>query len=70
MDNQQLEELETYYEQQYHDYFEYVDEEEEQTHKIDYNPNRQYFYYIFTKEHTLIHGDESAKGLYKELISI
>ena len=67
MDSQQLEELEKYYKEQYHDYFEYAGA---QNVKIEYNPNKMYFYYIFSNEHKLIHGDESAKGLYKELIDI
>lgn len=67
MDHQQIQELETYYDEQYHDFFEYMGNEEN---KIDYQPNRMYFYYIYTKEQKLVHGDESYKGLYKEIENI
>ncbi|WP_431027402.1 sensor histidine kinase [Lysinibacillus sp. LZ02] len=67
MDHQQLEELETYYTEQYHDFFEHM---YDQDRKLEFNPNRLYFYYIYTKEQTLVHGDETYKGLYKEIESI
>lgn len=63
MKKQQLEELETYYEKEAHDLLEY--EHEEKT--LSYDPNRTFFYYIFTSDHRLVHGDESFKGLYKDL---
>lgn len=64
MEHQQLEELQTYYTQQKHDFYEHLDEQDK---KIDFNPNRNYFYYIYTKDHAFIHGDESVKGLYHEI---
>ncbi|MFF5994440.1 HAMP domain-containing sensor histidine kinase [Lysinibacillus sp. KU-BSD001] len=67
MDHQQMEELETYYTEQYHDFFEHM---YDQDRKLEFNPNRLYFYYIYTKEQRLVHGDETYKGLYKEIESI
>lgn len=64
MEYQQLEELETYYNEQQHDFFEYLYDQEK---IIDYTPNRLYFYYIYTKEHSFVHADESVKGLYLEI---
>lgn len=63
MKNAQLEELETYYAKEAHDLLEYRDREP----TLSYDPNRTYFYYIYTSDHRLVHGDESFKGFYKEL---
>lgn len=62
MEQQQLEELETYYNKQQHDFFEHLYDEEK---LIDYTPNHTYFYYIYTNDHSFIHGDETVKGLYQ-----
>lgn len=67
MDYQQIDELETLYTEQYHDFFEYMDDQDP---KIEFNPNRMYFYYIYTKEQKLVHADENNKGLYKEIETI
>lgn len=64
MEHQQLEELENYYKQQHHDFYEHLNEKHK---KIKFNPNRTYFYYIYTKDHAFIHGDETVKGLYHEI---
>lgn len=64
MDHQQIDELETYYTEQYHDFYEYM---YDTNRKIDYDPNRMYFYYIYTSDHTFVHADESYKGFYKEI---
>lgn len=62
MEHQQLEELETYYNEQQHDFFEHIHDQEKM---INYAPYRTYFYYIYTNEHSFIHGDETVKGLYQ-----
>ncbi|WP_237658455.1 sensor histidine kinase [Ureibacillus xyleni] len=67
MEHQQLDELETYYAEEAHDLFEHLDEHEK---KINYEPNQTYFYYIYTHDHTFVHGDETVKGLYKEVESL
>ncbi|MGG0656264.1 sensor histidine kinase [Rummeliibacillus pycnus] len=38
--------------------------------EIEYDANRIYFYYIFTKDHKLVHGDESIHGLSNEIDSL
>ncbi|WP_102691000.1 sensor histidine kinase [Rummeliibacillus pycnus] len=35
--------------------------------KIEYDANRANFYYVFTKNNELVHGDESFYGLYKDV---
>ncbi len=67
MEHQQLEELETYYNEQQHDFYEHINEEDK---KIQYAPNRTYFYYIYTSDYAFVHGDETVKGLYREVESI
>ncbi len=67
MDYQQIEELEIYYTEQYHDFFEHMYDRDR---KVEFNENRMYFYYIYTKEHILVHGDENYKGLSKKVESI
>lgn len=64
LENQQLQELETYYTKEQHDLFEHIYEEER---KLTYDPNRTFFYYIYDEDHELVHGDELYKGLYKEI---
>ncbi|MGE7090669.1 sensor histidine kinase [Lysinibacillus sp. NPDC048646] len=60
MENQQIKELESFYLKQEHDFFEYVDDNKK---ILSYDPNRNYFYYIYTKNNSFVHGDESYKGL-------
>lgn len=67
MDHQQIEELELYYNEQYHDFFEHMYDRDR---RVELNEDRMYFYYIYTKEGTLIHGDENVKGLSKKIDSI
>ena len=67
MDYQQIEELETYYKEQYHDFFEHKNDNEG---KLEFNPNGMYFYYIYTKDQILVHGDENYQGLFKDLEKI
>ncbi|TSI04744.1 cell wall metabolism sensor histidine kinase WalK [Lysinibacillus sp. BW-2-10] len=67
MENQQLEELETYYTEEQHDFFEHLDEQDK---KIKYAPNRTYFYYVYTQDHKFVHGDETVKGFYQEIEKI
>lgn len=35
--------------------------------KIEYDANRAIFYYVFTENNELVHGDESFYGLYKDV---
>ncbi|WP_186725708.1 cell wall metabolism sensor histidine kinase WalK [Rummeliibacillus sp. SL167] len=35
--------------------------------EIEYDTNRVYFYYVFTKKHELVHADESLIGLQKDI---
>ncbi|WP_234447959.1 sensor histidine kinase [Viridibacillus soli] len=67
MENEQLDELESYYIKEQHDFVEHKDDKEKH---LTFDPNRNFFYYIYTNDHTLVHGDESFKGLYKELENI
>lgn len=60
MENQQIQELEAFYIKQEHDYFEYANDNKK---TVSYDPNRNYFYYIYTNDHQFIHGDESVRGL-------
>ncbi|MGA3598892.1 sensor histidine kinase [Lysinibacillus agricola] len=64
MENQQINELEDFYAKQEHDFFEHV---YANTKTLNYNPNRNFFYYIYTKDHQFVHGDESYKGLKKQV---
>ncbi|MFJ7698440.1 sensor histidine kinase [Lysinibacillus fusiformis] len=64
MDTQQLEELESIYTKQKHDFYEYKDHDKE---NLSYDPNRNFFYYIYTNNHIFVHGDESYKGLKTQL---
>ncbi|KOS59869.1 HAMP domain-containing histidine kinase [Lysinibacillus agricola] len=64
MEHQQLNELEDFYVKQEHDFFEHVYAD---TKTLSYDPNRNFFYYIYTKDHTFVHGDESFKGLKKQV---
>lgn len=72
MEYQQLEELEIYYEKQLHDIWEHEekDEDEDGRGALSYEPNRMYFYYTYTDENQLVHGDETFVGLYKEMPGI
>lgn len=38
--------------------------------KIEYDANRANFYYVFTKNNELVHGDESFYGLYKDVAQL
>ncbi|WP_369436059.1 sensor histidine kinase [Lysinibacillus fusiformis] len=64
MENQQIKELESFYLSQEHDFFEYVDDNKK---ILSYDPNRNYFYYIYTKNNSFVHGDESFEGLKTQL---
>ncbi|MFJ7952977.1 sensor histidine kinase [Lysinibacillus sp. NPDC096418] len=67
MDSQQLEELEAYSLKQEHDFYEYMNRDQK---KLSYDPNRNFFYYIYTNDHVFVHGDESHRGLNKEIEKI
>ncbi|HJH11640.1 MAG TPA: HAMP domain-containing histidine kinase [Metalysinibacillus jejuensis] len=71
MVQQQKNQLETFYTEQQHDFFTYLQLPESY---LTYDPNRHYFYYIYDKEGTFIHGDESVKDLqpvlYQQFLSI
>ena len=64
MNSQQLEELESLYIQQKHDFYVYGEQDQK---RLSYEPNQNYFYYIYTKKHEFIHGDESHKGMKRPL---
>ena len=64
MDTQQVEELESNYVKQEHDFYEYMGDEKK---RLIYDPNRSFFYYIYTNKHVFVHGDESHKGLKTQL---
>lgn len=64
MDTQQLEELESIYKKQEHDFYEYRHNDQK---KLYYDPNRNFFYYVYTKDHEFIHGDETLQGLEKDI---
>lgn len=64
MENQQINELEDFYGRQEHDFFEHV---HANTKTLSYDPNRNFFYYIYTKNHKFVHGDESSKGLKNQI---
>lgn len=64
MESQHLEELETYYLEEEHDFFEHLDEQDQE---ISYEPNRTYVYYIYTNEREFVHGDETVKGFSHEV---
>lgn len=64
MESQHLEELETYYLEEEHDFFEHLDEQDQE---ISYEPNRTYFYYVYTNEREFVHGDETVKGFSHEV---
>lgn len=38
--------------------------------KIEYDANRANFYYVFTKNNELVHGDEAFYGLYKDVAQL
>lgn len=38
--------------------------------KIEYDANRANFYYVFTKNNELVHGDESFYGFYKDIAQL
>lgn len=66
IENQQLEELETYFSKEEHELFEHRDNRGD----ITYHPGQPYFYYVYTLDRELIHGDETYEGLYDELSEI
>lgn len=67
MEHQQLEELETYYEQQRHDLFEHAYKRKR---IVNYDPNRAYFYYIYSSDDSFVHGDENVDGFIDEIEDI
>lgn len=67
MENQQMTELEDFYVKQEHDFFEHVHENKKM---LSYDPNRNFFYYIYTKDRLFVHGDESYKGLKQQIEKI
>lgn len=67
MEHQQLEELETYYEQQKHDLFEHI---RKRNKHVDYDPNRTYFYYVYDQNNVFVHGDETVYGLLQQIEDI
>ena len=67
MDTQQVEELESNYVKQEHDFYEYMNDDKK---RLSYNPNRSFFYYIYTNKHEFVHGDESHKGLKTQLETV
>ncbi|WP_369592976.1 sensor histidine kinase [Lysinibacillus pakistanensis] len=64
MENQQMKELEDFYVKQEHDFFEHVHANKKM---LSYDPNRNFFYYIYTKDGLFVHGDESYKGLKQQI---
>ena len=64
MENQQMKELEDFYVRQEHDFFEHVPANKKM---LSYDPNRNFFYYIYTKDRLFVHGDESYKGLKEQI---
>jgi len=77
MEQQQYNELETYYWEQRHDFVEEQEDivegkkdDEFDRELLTYEPNRLYFYYIYDNKRNLLHGDESYKGLYEVMGSV
>lgn len=78
MQQQQVQELELFFgKERYHlekdDEFKEEHNKEDQItdgKKIEYDANRANFYYIFTKNNELVHGDESFYGLYKDVAQL
>ncbi|WP_164489572.1 cell wall metabolism sensor histidine kinase WalK [Rummeliibacillus sp. TYF005] len=81
MQQQQVQELEQFFgKERYH--LEKDDEDEDDVHdhnkddqitdgmKIEYDANRSNFYYVFSKNNELVHGDESFYGLYKDVAQL
>ncbi|MFJ7732859.1 sensor histidine kinase [Lysinibacillus sp. NPDC097231] len=64
MESQQILELEDFYSKQEHDFFEHAHANRQ---ILSYDPNRNFFYYIYTKDHKFVHGDESYKGLKEQI---
>ncbi len=61
---QQVQELKLFHEKEhYHLIAPNINKDNE----IEYDANRIYFYYIFMKNHKLVHGDESISGLSKAI---
>ena len=65
MVQQQKNQLETFYTEQQHDFFTYLQLPESY---LTYDPNRHYFYYIYDKEGTFIHGDRSEERRVRERV--
>ena len=63
MNTQQLDELESHYEKQKYDFYAYMHEQQ----RLSYDPDQNYFYYIYTKDHNFVHGDETYKGMQQQL---
>lgn len=78
MQQQQVQELELFFgKERYHlekddDFKEDHNKEDRVTDdkKIEYDANRANFYYVFTKNNELVHGDESFYGLYKDVAQL
>lgn len=79
MQQQQVQELEQFFgKERYH--LEKDDEDDDDDHnkddqitdgmKIEYDANRSNFYYVFSKNNELVHGDESFYGLYKDVAQL
>lgn len=78
MQQQQVEELELFFgKERYHlekddEYKDDHNKDDQITDgmKIEYDANRANFYYVFTKNNELVHGDESFYGLYKDVAQL
>lgn len=65
MENQQIENLERYFEREKHDLWEHRHAERE---TVTFDPNRSYFYYVFDQNKNLVDGDEQFYGFHNDLI--
>ncbi|MDQ0215756.1 signal transduction histidine kinase [Oikeobacillus pervagus] len=64
VEDQQIKELEKYYLEEQHDLLEHLEDKDK---KIEFDPNRSYFYYVFDHKSQLVDGDESFYGFYQDL---
>lgn len=64
--NQEMEELNQFYEKEQHEFIEEIYENEDK--HLDYKPEKNIFYYVFNRNNQLVDGEESTIGISEHII--
>ena len=68
IENEQLKELDSFFYKESHDFFEEL--EEHKKGKLKYKPEKSIFYYLYDANQNFVEGEETIRGLSKELLEL